>query len=213
MKNIPNRPLWIMVLLMLFLQQSLAGASEFIDNMPELTQDADRPGAMIWEKPGVNRAAYTRVMIEPITIFISPDSEYKGLDPNELKMLANEFVETMTKTLEPEVPVVNQTGAGVLYVRAALTNVKVAKKKRGLFGYTPIGLIAGAVKGSEDDLGVSIKDAQLEIETYDPVTNERIGVLIDKAPKDAGEKMSWDSISKTFVFYAERFKGRLQAAK
>jgi len=38
--------------MVLLFQQSLAGASDFIDNMPKLAQDADRPGAMIWQKPG-----------------------------------------------------------------------------------------------------------------------------------------------------------------
>ena len=40
---------------------------------------------------------------------------------------------------------VNKAGPGVLYLRAALTNVKVAKKKRGVLGYTPIGFVATSV--------------------------------------------------------------------
>lgn len=128
-------------LLVLSMHQAFAGNSQFIDNMPQLAPDPDRVGAMIWQKPGVNRAAYTRVMFEPMTIFISPDSEYQGLNADELKALADTFREVVTRTLEPEIPVVNQKGEGVLYLRAALTNVKVAKKKRGLLGYTPIGLV------------------------------------------------------------------------
>ncbi|MBY4679146.1 DUF3313 domain-containing protein [Marinobacterium arenosum] len=198
----------ITALLLLLAQPAVA--SDFIDDMPPLDRDPDRIGAMIWEKPGFDRASYTRVMIEPITIFISPDSEYKGLDAAELKELADSFHETAIKTLEPEVPVVSQGGEGVLYIRAALTNVKLKKKKRGLLGYTPIGLVATAVKGGT---GVSLKDAELEIETLDSVTGERLGVLVDVAPKAAGEKLSWESIEKTFGYYAERFKSRLQAAQ
>ena len=214
MKKIIHRSLLVAGVLALSLQNAFAAGSEFIEDMPELAQDPDRPGTMIWTKPGVGRAAYTKVMIEPVTVFISPESEYKGLNADDLKTLADGFRETVTKTLEPDLPVVNQGGAGVMYIRAALTNVKVAKKKRGLLGYTPVGFVAGTVKEAAAGPSLSLKDAVLEIETYDPVSGERLGVLVDKAPKAAEEKeMSWDSIDKTLTYYAERFKARMQAAK
>lgn len=206
MQKICNQALLALGILALSLNPAIAGSSKFIDNMPKLEQDPDRAGAMSWVKPDVDRAAYTKVMIEPVTIFISPDSEYQGLNADELKALADGFHEAITKALEPEVNVVNQGGPGVLYVRAAITNVKVAKKKRGLLGYTPIGLVAGAVTGPN----VSLKDAVLEIETLDSVSGDRMGVLVDKAPVTTGnEELSWDSINNTFTYYAERYKSRM----
>lgn len=198
----------------LFLHQPLANASDFIDNKPPLAQDPERSGAMIWEKPGLNRAAYTRVMMGPVTIFISPDSEYKGLDADELKTLADTFRAAVTKTLEPEIPLVSQAGPGVVYVRAALVDVDVAKKKRGLLGYTPIGFVIGAAKDAVEGPSVTLKNAALEIEMLDSVSGERLGVLVDKAPTSATEDhLSWDSITKTFELYADRFKSRFEAAK
>lgn len=200
-------------LLSMSLHQAVAADFKFIDNMPQLAQDPDRAGAMIWTKPGVNRAAYTKVMIEPITIFISRDSEYQDLDANELKALADGFNETLIKTLEPEIAVLNKAGPGVVYLRAALTNVKLAKKKRGLLSYTPIGLVATAVADAAG-ARISLKDAAVEIEMLDSTTGERLGVLVDRAPTAAGsESLSWDSINDVFKFYAERFKARMLASK
>ena len=205
--------LLVVGLLSMSLHQSVAADSKFIDNMPQLAHDSDRSGALIWIKPEVNRAVYTKVMIEPITIFISPDSEYQDLDAKELKALADGFNETLIKTLEPEIAVLNKAGPGVVYMRAALTNVKLAKKKRGLLSYTPIGLVATAVADAAG-ARISLKDAAVEIEMLDSVTGERLGVLVDKAPTVAGsEALSWDSINEVFKFYAERFKARMLAAK
>jgi len=154
------------------------------------------------------------MMIEPITIFISPESEYKGLSADELKKLSDGFADAVTKTLAPEITLVNKPGAGVLHVRAAITNVDAAKKKRGLLGYTPIGFVAGTVKNAAVGPSLSLKNAVLEIETLDSVSGERVGVLVDKAPQTAESKeLSWDSINQTFIYYAERFKARMQAAK
>lgn len=201
---------WVLTLAM---QPALAGSVPFIDNMPQLNKDPDRVGAMIWQKPGVDRAAYTRVMIEPITIFISPDSEYQGLSADELKAVSDQFANAITQTLEPAIPIVSKSGPGVMVLRAALTNVKIAKKKRGLLGYTPIGFVAGAAKEAVAGPSVTLKDASLEIEMLDSVSGERLGVLVDTAPKGTTQDTSWEAISKTFTFYAERFKSRMQAAK
>lgn len=208
-----KRLLLIAGLLSISLHQAIAADTKFIVDMPPLANDAERAGAMIWTKPGMNRAAYTKVMIEPISIFISPDSESKDLDANELKALADGFNETLIKTLEPEIAVLNKAGPGVLYMRAALTNVKLAQKKRGLLSYTPIGLVANAVSDSPGSR-LSLKDATLEVEMLDAATGERLGVLIDKASTAAGgETPSWDAINRTLVFYAERFKARMLATK
>ena len=144
--------------LALCLQQTAAVGSEFIEDMPQLTPDPQRVGATIWEKPGVNRADYTRVMIEPITLFISPDSKYKGLSADELKTLSDGFHRSGHQDYGAGFPVVNTAGPGVLYLRAALTNVKVAKKKRGVLGYTPIGFVATSVAHAGIG-GISLKDA------------------------------------------------------
>ncbi len=125
-----------LLFLFAFTQSAKAADSGFIENMPPLAPDGDRAGAMIWTKPGVDRTSYQKIMVEPITIFISPESDYKGLDAGELKMLADRFHEAVVATLEPEIAVVNKAGPGVMYMRAALTDVKLANKKRGILGYT-----------------------------------------------------------------------------
>ena len=113
MKKITLGKLLMATLLAISLPQLVAAESVFIDNMPELARDSEHPGAMIWVKPGLDRAAYPMVMIDPITIFISPDSEYKGLNADDLKSLADGFLEAFTQTLEPDVPVLNKSGPGV----------------------------------------------------------------------------------------------------
>lgn len=199
--------------LILSLQQAAAGVSGFIDDMPELHPDADRAGAMTWLKPDMDRSGYRLVAIEPITIFISPDSEYQGLSADDLKTLSDTFRDTVTRTLEPELPTVSRGGAGVLHLRAALTNVKVTKKKRGLLGYMPIGFVASTVKEAVTGPGVSLENAVLEVELLDSVSGERVGILIDQAPQQAGEGEDWEAIAATLRFYAERFKARMLAAQ
>ena len=190
-------------------------ASEFLDIHPELRPDPDRPGAMAWQKPGFDRAKYTKVMFEPLSVFVAPDSEYKGFNADDVNALAAGFRDAVVQALEPELPVVNVAGSGVLYVRAAITRVKLKKPTRGLLGYTPIGLI---VTAAQDAAGkrISLEDAVLELEARDAVTGEPLAVIVDSrlTTKASGkEELSWKSIEDTFKFYAMRFKSRMLAAR
>lgn len=192
-----------------------AATSEFLDAGPDLKPDPGRPGALVWEKPGFDRAKYTKVMFEPLTIFIASDSEYKGLNADDINALAAGFREAVVQTLEPDLPVVNVAGRGVLYVRAAITHVKLRKPPRGLLGYTPIGIV---VTAAQDAAGkrISLEDAQLEIEARDAVSGETLAVLVERRPTAQGGgkgELSWKSIEDTLRFYATRFKSRMIAAQ
>jgi Protein of unknown function (DUF3313) len=190
-------------------------SSGFIENPPALEPDPDRPGALIYRKPGVNLGAYNKVAIDPVTIWIHPESEYKGIDPDELKVLADGLRASLIAALEPDYPVVNKLGPGVLGVRLAITNVRLKKKERGLLDYTPIGLVVTSV---QDIAGkrISLADAAIEAELLDAKTSERLGVLIDKKPgaREGAEskQLTWDAIRETLDFYSKRFRSRLDEA-
>ena len=192
------------VALFLGVMQSPVMASDFIENMPTLSADPERPEAMVWKKAGFDLSKYDRVMVEPVTIFIDPNSKYKGIKADELKTLSDGFHETLVTTLEPEVAVINEAGEGVLYVRAAIVDLRLEEKRRGLLSFTPVGMVANAMTDN-----FSLKDAKLEIEVYDSVSQERLGVLVNKSPKTEDESLSWDSIKSVFQFYAERFKSKV----
>jgi hypothetical protein len=185
----------------------------FIEDYPALEPDKDRKGALIYRKPGVDMGIYSKVLIDQIEIWYAPDSKYKGIKPDELKVLADAFREAIVQELEPDYPVVSKPGPGVLGLRIAITNVYVKKKKRGLLGYTPIGLVvtsAVALAGKN----ISLLDATIEVETLDSETDKRIGVLIDKqsASKEKKKsKTSWDEIEKNLRFYAKRLRARIDA--
>lgn len=189
-------------------------SSQFLDIHPQLTPDPSRPGVMKWEKAGFNLAKYDRVMFAPLTMFVDPESQYKGLDSDDVRALATGFRDTIVRVLEPEIPVVDVPGKGVLYVTAALTNVRLRKKKRGLLGYTPIGFVmttAMELAGKR----ISLENAALEMEIYDSATREPVAVIVDRHPSEktnGGEEYSWKSIEETMTLYAKRFKARWLAA-
>ena len=185
--------------------------SGFIENYPAFEADADRKGAQVYRKAGVDLKKYTKVMIDPVEIWISPKSKYKGIDPNDLKAVADTFRAAIIAELEPTYPVVSKPGEGVLVLRIAITDVFTKKKKRGLLGYTPVGFVTKGVKDLTVGPAISLADAVIEAELIDSQTNERIGALIDRQSASMKKKKdtSWEKIQSTLEFYAKRFRGRM----
>ena len=190
--------------------------SGFLLNYPLMKPVQGEAGAWAWDSPEANLAAYDRVMFDPVEIWLAADSEYKGIAPDQMKVLSDSLISMITEELEPDFPVVTQPGPGVLRIRLALTNVKL-KKKRRVVSYLPIGLAVSGVRRLSGRMNnVQLQATSLEAEMLDSVSGRRIAVRIDNAPggrpMDAGstESMSWDALEDTLQFYARRLRTRLE---
>lgn len=195
--------------------------SGFLENYPDFKPDEDRKGALTYRVPGYDLKPYSKIILAPVEIWIAPDSKYKGIKPDELKALADAFRQAIIAELEPTYPVVSKPGPDVLGIRVAITNLKMTKKKRGLLGYTPVGLVvsAGAKRLGSN---MSLEDAAIEAEVLDSQTNKRLGAIIDYQSKTGKKKSSlnklkatqsgqtsWEKIQQTLQFYAKRFRERM----
>ncbi len=183
----------------------------FLDDYTVLKVDPDVKGAMRYVKEGVDLKKYTKIAIAPIEIWYDPKTEYKGISPDDMKLLADSFRDLIVKELEPDYPVVSVAGPDVLLVNLAITNVKMKKKKRSLLNYTPGGFALYALKDAAG-ANIILDDAVIEGSMYDSVTGERLGLLIDKQKATAKKgKASWATLEKSLSFYAQRFRKRLDA--
>ncbi len=195
----------------------LAPKSSFIAGQLNLEPDPDRAGAYLDIKQDLNLSAYSSVLIEPVEIWIHPDSEYKGIEANVVKAIGDGFAQILIDELAPDYPSVNKAGPETLVIRLAVVGLKMKESERGILGWTPIGLAVDAL--NMDALKrVSLVDAGIEAEVLDSTTGERLGVLVDTGISRAlsateREELSWEDLDMSLRFYAKRFHSRLDNAK
>ena len=172
--------------------------SGFLADYP-MQPDSDRDGAMVYFKPDFNLAAYDKVMIAPLTIFIHPDSEYKAIVPDEMQVITDSYYNALIEALEPEYPVVNKSGPGVILLRMAITDVV---------------LIRGETEGGLPGADASLLEAVIEAEMRDAQTGRVMAVLVDAEPHETDEAAapSKEALLQSFAFYAKRLRQRLDAA-
>ena len=87
-----------------------AERSGFLSNYELLKPIDGGDGAQSWRSQDVDWKKYDKVLIERIQVFIKTDSENKGIDPTDLKMLTDYFYQALVKEIEPAAKIVDTPG-------------------------------------------------------------------------------------------------------
>ena len=194
--------------------------SSFIENLPTLTKSDDDAGLLEWTKPEVNIAAYDKLLVSQPHIILSADNKYKGLQPDQMVLLADRLAASFMNRLGDALEIVDAPSEGTVLMNMAVTEV-LLKKKRGLLSYTPVGAVAHAATSNSKvaDLEglaqkVQLQGANLEIELVDATTGELLAIRILKF--GGGDKMkgseTWDMVRQEIGELVERFYTNYTAA-
>ncbi len=168
-------------------------------------------------------ADYNAILVDQPEIFIASDSKYKGAKGDQLKALADVARLATIEQLEAGGhTIATEPGPNVLYMRWAITDLYLQKKKRGILSYTPLGMVVHATKSAAvRDLWkkIDITELSLEVEWSDFVTGEILGAAVTnqqgmrKAKGQKADLVSWQELDALFMTVGERFSCVLSNAE
>lgn len=205
------------------------GQSGFLGRDLDLRSAADGSGALVYRKPGFTREEarrYTRFMIDPVLVWYSPQSDYKGIFPDELKAITDYFRASAVAQLAGRYAVVTEPGPGVVRIRAAIVEMH-RENPLHLYQFTPVGIVLTGVKEAAglDDItrdrvlaGNSyIVAATIEVGFYDSRTGELLGAYRDSARaspirQEAGGA-TWGQVKAALDAWAAKLRARVDAAQ
>ena len=176
-----------------------------------------RPGVgegqpkLMWIKPGVDYTKYKKVMVDYVIFHFAEDSEYKGIDANDMKKIGDEASLALVNAIKGEFPVVSQPGPDVLRIRTAIIDLK--KSNPVLSGFTtvvPVGLGISLAKKGATDAWTGSGATTAEMMILDSMTNEVIAAGQDQKAAGFEERFTkWGSVEEAFEFWGERLAKRL----
>ena len=157
---------------------------------------------------------YASVMLDQPEVFISPDSPYKGAKPEDVAAIAGLIRSTTAAALQERgYKMVDQPAADAAYVRMAVTDLQIVKKKRGLLAYTPVGFVVNAgVKALQDFMDkYDILDIALQVEVQDSLKHDVLAAAVIQRGKsaDATKPIEFDTMVAVANELGERFACRL----
>ena len=196
--------------------------SGFLTDYSKLKPQASAKGSdRVYVAPGAEdrMTDFAAFMVDEPEIHFSADSEYRGLKPEDVQAIADIMRQTLTDRLTAGgYAVVEQPGPNVIYLRTAVSELYLKKKKRRLLAYTPVGAVvkAGTDALSETLEKVDIIEMTLEAEVLDSQSGEVLGAAVLERGAEEGQeqqRMDMDEFHGTVQEYSARFRCRFDNSR
>ena len=191
---------------LLSLSGAVSAESGFMDDYSILESRTGDVLDRIYIAPGAQDAlaAYNAVMIDQPEVFMASDTKYKGAKPDHLKALSDTLRMALVERFQAGgYEVVDEVGPGVVYMRWAVTDLYLKKKRKNFLAYTPVGFVVhSTAQLAVRDLWkkIDIVELSLEVEFRDSQTGELLAAVMteqghrkDKEHKQ--ELVSWEEES------------------
>ena len=164
---------------------------------------------------------YHSIVFSPIEIWMSPNTEYRGIDPNELKQITDYFLTQLQTELGEDYEIVENSGPGVMNIRLAITGLSKEKPDyKKVYNLIPVkALYELGSAGYRQVAGkqVDVYQASVEMEIRDSEENVRIVAAVDqhatKATVDKDSETDWDNLQAVLDFWVQTIKKQLTVAR
>lgn len=177
--------------------------SGFLGDYSQFKPSGEIKGALVYEHPTKTLRDYNKFIVEPIAVHFAPGAEGVTIDPAKLFELVQYFHGQAVKALRKKYQVVNNSGPGVLRIRAAITGIEKSIPLLNIHPGTKV-------------TGIGLGGASMEAEAVDSVTGGRILAIVDS---QRGKRLSFFAglsefghAKQVMDMWVERFMKRLDAA-
>ena len=184
--------------------------SGFLKDYSELKPGTGDEALYRYIKPGVDWKKYTKIILDPISIYKTPDSDLNGIPEEELKSLADYLDATIREHLKNDYTFVTTPGPDTMRIRTAITQASGASVGLNVVSsVVPIGIALANVTKLVSGKYPFVGQAGIECEFLDSMTGTRLAAAMDARAGSktwvAGNKFaSWSDAKSAFDFWAER---------
>jgi hypothetical protein len=182
--------------------------SGFLGDYSQLVKGNENQPNMVYVNPDLDLRPYNKVMVDHVVVFMNPQSENKGIQPDQLVELTKHFHQALIEALEGPYQIVDAPGPGVLRVRTAITDVEPGKPVRNSMSTViPVGMAVTVVNKAVNDSNLAVGRASVEVELLDSVSGERLAAAIDR--REGRKRVvsgKWTDVKKSFDYWADRLR-------
>jgi hypothetical protein len=195
--------------------------SGFLGDYSGLVPDAKNGDLLVYEKDANVLKKYNKFIFDPITIYLLPEAQDRGIDADDLERLAQYFHDAVTDELKKSgrYEIVTTPGPDVLELNVAITNVEPTGGKKNA---AVKGAAAAASVAIVPGIGLavprlSVGKVSIEGEMLDSTSGERqVAFVTGRGGRRWFSGLSgfkkWADIEAAFRTWAKNFRGRLDEA-
>jgi hypothetical protein len=162
-------------------------------------------GSLRWIRPGVDFAKYNKVMVDYVTFALAPDSDYKGINAEEMKELADAASLALVNAFKEKYPVVSEPGPDVLRFKFAIVDLKQSRPGMSVVStVVPMGIGISLVKKGITGAWTGSGLTKAEALVIDSSTDQVVAAGYDDYSAKLTERYSkWGSVEDAFKHWGE----------
>lgn len=196
------------------MQQRKVSESGFLNDFSQLKEGTDDQALYVYIDESVDFASYTRMIIDPVSIVVSEDSDMAKVSAGDRQKMADYFFAVLNKNLGEDYKIVSSPSAGTMKLRFALTDIKDKNVTMNtISSILPIGIALDAIGLAASGSHSFVGDASAEMELVDSVSGKRIVAAVDSR---AGGRYTgdfdfsdWGDVKEACDYWAQQIAMRL----
>ena len=190
-------------------------SSGFLSDYSMLRRGDEGQAISVYWNDQADFNSYTRMLIEPVTIWASPDAELSEVPAEERQELANAFHAALLEALSEDFEIVRVPGPNTIRLRVALTEAVASSPVLDTIStYIPQARLVSSILTLGSDTKAFVGGARAEGEARDAQTGVLLAAGIDRraGTKALGDNTldSWGDVRKVFEVWAVRFRDNLR---
>jgi len=153
-----------------------------------------------WVRPGLDAKKYNKAMVDYVVFALASDSEYKGINADEMKKLADAASLALVNAIKEKHEIVSEPGPDVIRVRFAITDLKQSRPVlSAVTTVVPVGLAISLVKKGVSDDWTGGGMTKAEVMFLDSMTGEILGAAYGDYSATFGERYTkWGEVEDAF---------------
>ena len=193
-------------------------SSGFLSDYSMLRRGDESEAISVYWNDQVDFSVYTKMLIEPVTIWANPDTELSEVPAEERQELANTFHAALQEALSEDFEIVQVPGPNTIRVRVALTEAVVSSPVLDTIStYIPQARLVSTILTLGSDTKAFVGSARTEGEARDALSGVLLAAGIDQRAgnKRLGDNTldSWGDVKKVFEAWAVRFRDNLRVRR
>jgi len=191
----------------------------FLGNYSMLKEGEGDQALLIYRNPALNKICknYDKVMLEPVTMWVKGESSIADVSAEDRQNLKAYLQQSIKKALSADYQLVTQPGAGVLRIRAAITEAEGSSVALDALTSIHPGTVAiSGLKQLAVGSGTFVAETAVEFSIEDSITRVSLFRGVDKrvGGKNWTKKFNtWGKVEASYDYWAEKLKTRLSECR
>jgi len=195
-------------------QTRTAEKSGFLSDYSMLRKGQEGEGQLVYKNPKADFAAYDKVIVDPVTMWIGKDSKLEDVAPEDRQRLVHDLWAKINEALKPDYEIVHIPGPGVMRIQVAITEAEQSSLVMDTLTsvHLPSKVLSGGVGMARGGQPSFVGKASIEGKITDTQTGTLLLANVDEragTKNVMGSWNTWGDVEEASQYWADQIRYRL----